>query len=54
MFRDLKEYFVWWHYTPGATMAVIADAVLVLAIALIGLLLMWAIWPRPKQPSAVW
>ncbi len=53
VFRDLKEYFVWWHYTPGPTNAVIADAVLVLAICLLKLILMWAIWPKPKPAEAV-
>jgi len=52
VFRDLKEYFVWWQYTPGRTMAVVADAVLVLAVALLQLLLIWTIWPRPKRSVA--
>ena len=54
VFRDIKEYFVWWHYTPGSTSAVMNDAILVWALSFVWLVLMWFIWPRPRrQPSSL-
>ena len=50
--RELKEYFVWWHYTPGPTTAVMADAVLIWALSALWLILIWAIWPRPRPALA--
>jgi len=52
VFRDLKEYFVWWHYTPGPKQAVMADAILVLALSVVWLVLIWAIWPRPSRTAS--
>lgn len=50
--RDLKEYFVWWHYTPGPRAAVMNDAILVWAFSALWLVLIWAIWPRPRRQLA--
>lgn len=52
VFADLTKYFVWWHYTPGSPLAVAADAVLLLGIALLKLIVVWAIWPRPARAGA--
>jgi hypothetical protein len=49
VFRDLMQYFVWWHYTPGPLSGVMGDAILVLAISFLWLILIWTIWPRPKR-----
>lgn len=52
VFRDLKEYFIWWHYTPGPTPAVMADAILLWGLSIVWLVLIWAIWPRPRRIEA--
>lgn len=51
--RDLREYFVWWQFTPGPTAAVMNSAILVLALSVLWLVLIWAIWPRPRRQPGV-
>ena len=53
VFRDLMQYFVWWHYTPGPVSGVMGDAILVLALCALWLILVWGIWPRPKRVAVV-
>ena len=49
VFSDLTRYFVWWHYTPGPASGVMGDAILLLALCFVWLVLVWAVWPRPKR-----
>jgi hypothetical protein len=54
VFPDLKEYFVWWRYSPGPTSGVIGDFILLMSVVILHLILMWAIWPRPRKIDTAW
>lgn len=54
VFPDLKEYFVWWRYSPGPSSGVMGDFILLMAVALLKLVLFWAIWPRPRKLDTAW
>lgn len=49
VFPQLTRFFAFWQYSPAPRGAVLNDAILVLALSVIWLFLMWALWPRPRR-----